>query len=246
ARRRVAGRRQARARRPPRRRRARARAGRPPRRRAAGRVAAARLPAQVRASGEPGARALAAPRLAPATARPRERARQLAHAKQSSRRGPHSTATLRTRGGRTPRSPRSPPPPGAPWRLPADPATNTLVVSATPADWQTLQGVIADLDVRRRQVFVEAIVLEATTDKLRPLGIGLRGATQAGRMPNGQEVPAFTALLTALENQSDVDVLSAPNMVTTDNEEAEIVVGRNVPFVASRATSSSNLSNLFT
>jgi general secretion pathway protein D len=171
----------------------------------------------------------------------------------------------------------------APVRITADPATNTLVVSATPADWQTLQGVIADLDVRRRQVFVEAIVLEATTDKLRQLGIELRGATELGgstlgfgqvnlsalgtalvdptslpglllaaasnqtvRLPNGQEVPAFTALLTALENQSDVDVLSAPNMVTTDNEEAEIVVGRNVPFVASRATSSSNLSNLFT
>jgi len=31
----------------------------------------------------------------------------------------------------------------------------------------------------------------------------------------------------------------------TDNEEAEIVVGRNVPFIASRATSSSNLDNLF-
>jgi len=66
------------------------------------------------------------------------------------------------------------------------------------------------------------------------------------RLPNGQEVPAQTFLLTALEADSDVNVLSAPNIVTTDNEEAEIVVGRNVPFVASRATSSSNLSNLFT
>jgi len=171
----------------------------------------------------------------------------------------------------------------APVRITADPATNTLVVSATPADWATLRGVIGDLDVRRRQVFVEAIILEATTDALRSLGIELRGATEIGgsavgfgqvnlsalgtaaidptslpglllaaasnklvRLPNGQEVPAFTTLLTALENQSDVNVLSAPNMVTTDNEEAEIVVGRNVPFVASRATSSSNLSNLFT
>jgi general secretion pathway protein D len=171
----------------------------------------------------------------------------------------------------------------APVRVTADPATNTLVVSATPADWATLRGVIADLDVRRRQVFVEAIILEATTDDLRALGIELRGATELGgsslgfgqvnlsalgtaitdptslpglllaaasnrsvRLPNGQEVPAYTVLLTALENQSDVDVLSAPNMVTTDNEEAEIVVGRNVPFIASRATSASNLSNLFT
>src|SRR4029077_6060735 len=45
---------------------------------------------------------------------------------------------------------------------------------------------------------------------------------------------------------SDVNVLSAPNIITTDNDEAEIVVGRNVPFVASRATSATNLANLFT
>lgn len=171
----------------------------------------------------------------------------------------------------------------APVRVTADPATNTLVVSATPADWATLRTVIGELDVRRRQVFVEAIILEATTDDLRALGIELQGVTEIGgssigfgqvnlsalgnavtdptslpglllaaasnrsvRLPNGQEVPAYTVLLTALENQSDIDVLSAPNMVTTDNEEAEIVVGRNVPFIASRATSSSNLSNLFT
>jgi len=171
----------------------------------------------------------------------------------------------------------------APVRTTADPATNTLVVSATSADWETLRGVIGDLDVRRRQVFVEAIILEATTDKLRSLGIELQGAASLGgstvgfgqvnlsalgtavsnptslpglifaaasnqmvTLPSGQQVPAYTVLLSALETQSDIDVLSAPNMVTTDNEEAEIVVGRNVPFVASRATSSSNLSNLFT
>jgi general secretion pathway protein D len=171
----------------------------------------------------------------------------------------------------------------APVRVTADPATNALIVSATPADWETLRGVIGNLDLRRRQVFVEAIILEASTDKLRSLGIELQGAGNLGgstvgfgqvnlgslgtavtnptslpglilaaasnklvTLPSGQQVPAFTALLTALETESDVDVLSAPNMVTTDNEEAEIVVGSNVPFVASRATSSSNLSNLFT
>jgi len=170
----------------------------------------------------------------------------------------------------------------APVRLTADPATNSLIVSATPADWETLRGVIEQLDVRRRQVFVEAIILEATAEKTRALGVEFRvGATDDGhqglaqanlgtlagalvdptslpglilaaasnqkvKLPNGQEVPAHTVLLTALQTDSDVNVLSAPNIITTDNEEAEIVVGRNVPFVASRATSASNLANLFT
>jgi general secretion pathway protein D len=167
-------------------------------------------------------------------------------------------------------------------RLTADPATNALVVSATPEDWTTLRGVIDQLDVRRRQVFVEAIILEATLEKTRALGVefqggttldGHRGLAQANlgalggalasptslpglllaavsdeqvRLPNGQEVPAHTVLLTALQTDSDLNVLSAPNVITTDNEEAEIVVGRNVPFIASRATSATNLANLFT
>jgi len=171
----------------------------------------------------------------------------------------------------------------APVRITADPATNTLIVSATPEDWATLRGVIEKLDVRRRQVFVEAIILEATIDKLRSLGVefqggteldGHRGLAQANlslppggaladptslpglilaaasnhlvTLPDGRQVPAHTVLLTALETDTDVNVLSAPNIVTTDNEEAEIVVGRNVPFVASRATSATNLQNLFT
>ncbi len=170
----------------------------------------------------------------------------------------------------------------APVRITADPATNMLIVSATPPDWETLHRVIQELDVRRRQVFVEAIILEASADRMRALGIEIQGAAGTGsgaafgqvnlsalgtaatnptslpglllaaassqtiRLPGGEEVPAYTLLLTALQTESDVDVLSAPNLVTTDNEEAEIVVGRNVPFVASRATSSSNLENLFT
>ena len=171
----------------------------------------------------------------------------------------------------------------APVRITADPATNTLIVSATPEDWETLRAVIEKLDVRRRQVFVEAIILEATIDKLRSLGVefqagtafdGHRALAQANlslppggaladptslpglilaaasnrmvKLPDGREVPAHTVLLTALQTDSDLNVLSAPNIVTTDNEEAEIVVGRNVPFVASRATSATNLQNLFT
>ena len=170
----------------------------------------------------------------------------------------------------------------APVRITADPATNAIIVSATPPDWQTLAGVIGELDVRRRQVFVEAIILEVTTDKLHSLGIQVQAGGSTGSsvglgqvnfgalgtaasdpsslpglllaaasnhlvtLPSGEQVPAYSLLLTALQLERDVNVLSAPNIVTTDNEEAEIVVGRNVPFVASRATSSSNLSNLFT
>jgi general secretion pathway protein D len=166
-------------------------------------------------------------------------------------------------------------------RITADPATNALIITAVPEDYAILQPVIAKLDIRRRQVYVEAIILEVTLDRMRDLGIELQGAaglpngvgfgrTNLGNLnqaltnpgtlsglvlaavsdktvtlPDGTQVPAQTALLTALQGDNDVNILSAPNILTTDNEEAEIVVGQNVPFVASRSTNETNLSNTF-
>ncbi len=77
---------------------------------------------------------------------------------------------------------------------------------------------------------------------------GLLGALvsqQTIQLPDGTEVPAGIAMITALEGNSDINVLSAPNILTSDNEEAEIVVGQNVPFVSSRSTNETNLSNTF-
>ena len=166
-------------------------------------------------------------------------------------------------------------------RITADPATNSLIIAAAPEDFEIIRSVIEKLDIRRKQVYVEAIILEVTLDRIRQLGIELQGglglpngvgigrtnfnnlntlltspqnlaglalaglSEQTVELPDGTKVPAQAALLRALDNSNDVNILSAPNILTTDNEEAEIIVGQNVPFVASRATSETNLDNTF-
>jgi len=166
-------------------------------------------------------------------------------------------------------------------RITADPSTNTLIVNSSPQDFETLKRVIEQLDVPRRQVYVEAIVMEVRLGHLRELGIELQGATGLGsgvglgrtnfaninnaavnpagisglilaaasnqtvRLPDGTVVPAQIALLTAAQTDTNVNILSAPNILTTDNLEAEIVVGQNVPFIASRSSSETNLNNTF-
>jgi general secretion pathway protein D len=47
----------------------------------------------------------------------------------------------------------------------------------------------------------------------------------------------------ALESQTGTNILSAPNLLTLDNEEAKIVVGQNVPFVTGQYTVSSTSSS---
>ena len=151
-----------------------------------------------------------------------------------------------------------------------DKATNSLVIMASPADYQNLLQVIKKLDVRRRQVFVQALVAEVSIDKLRDIGVqmGVGGAGTDGTIAaagvfdpfnflgatNAQQQAVieilsglannvnFSGVLKMLDQNGAINVLSNPNILTSDNKEAEIFVGENVPFVASTTLASSGLS----
>ncbi len=70
------------------------------------------------------------------------------------------------------------------------------------------------------------------------------GLTLGGfKSTNGQF--DFGMVIQALESQSNTNLLSTPSIMTLDNQEAEIIVGQNVPFITG-STSSSNNTNPFT
>ena len=155
-----------------------------------------------------------------------------------------------------------------------DKATNSLVIIASPEDYETLKSVISQLDIKRRQVYVEAAIMEISLDKQRDLGIEFRsveklndnratsfggsnfggiGAATTGPEAfanilglavgivkgtfsyGGVEYLNIGALVRALQSESDVNILSTPNILTTDNQKAEIMVGENVPFITGKS-----------
>jgi general secretion pathway protein D len=65
-----------------------------------------------------------------------------------------------------------------------DKATNSLIIVASSNDYEVLLGVIRKLDIRRRQVYVEALIMEITLDKARDLGVEFRGAVETGSGDN--------------------------------------------------------------
>lgn len=67
-------------------------------------------------------------------------------------------------------------------KITADKATNSLIIIASLNDYQTLVDVIKRLDIRRRQVYVEALIMEINLDNARDLGIEFRAA---GELNNG-------------------------------------------------------------
>jgi general secretion pathway protein D len=53
----------------------------------------------------------------------------------------------------------------------------------------------------------------------------------------------FAAVIQALESDSTSNILSTPNITTLDNQEAEIVIGQNVPFITGSYSSTGGTSN---
>ena len=159
----------------------------------------------------------------------------------------------------------------------ADSATNSLIITASEPVYRNLRAVIDQLDARRAQVYIEALIVELNSNTSGNLGIqwqvannsifagtnlatgssnsiinltaaaaaaGAAGATgglanalgsgvqqglNVGWIHNMFGVQGLGALLQALSQTADANVLSTPNLITLDNEEAKIVVGTNIP-----------------
>jgi len=165
----------------------------------------------------------------------------------------------------------------------AEPATNSIIITASEPLYRSLRHVIEQLDRRRTQVYIESLIAEVSSTNAAELGIqwqGLIGSgnqnvgfggtnyTNAAGQPGsnivglgsnvnnilnpgsstGVAIPpapglnlglltkfngtyGMSALITALATTQGTNILSTPNLITLDNEEARIVVGQNVPII---------------
>jgi general secretion pathway protein D len=62
---------------------------------------------------------------------------------------------------------------------------------------------------------------------------------------DGIKVPTISAIFQAYKKDTDVNILSTPQILTTDNQEAKIYVGKNVPFQTQAAASSSSVGEVY-
>ncbi|MFZ6640682.1 type II secretion system secretin GspD [Undibacterium sp. TC4M20W] len=171
---------------------------------------------------------------------------------------------------------------GAAGYIQADASTNTLIITASEPVYRNLRTVIEQLDARRAQVYVEALIVEISADKSNELGVqwlGLSGdstsnyrigggtsfSTKGNNIVNlaagnattlGSVLPGsglslglfkqvngqlgLGALARVLQTDGNANVLSIPNIVTLDNEEANIIVGKNVPLITGQFTTASS------
>ncbi len=63
----------------------------------------------------------------------------------------------------------------------ADPSTNSVIINAPDAIYNNLRAVVDKLDVRRAQVYVEALIAEVTADKAAEFGVQWQSLSGLGR-----------------------------------------------------------------
>ena len=138
--------------------------------------------------------------------------------------------------------------PGQGIRLVLDPAENILLIEATPEHYAELLDVLKMVDRPRQQVALNSIIAEvALRDRLefgveyflRAFdidGLGILelagGAADLTLPPTGSAFFAAGdgfAIVTALDNESDVNILSQPRVTVRDGELARILVGGRTP-----------------
>lgn len=131
-----------------------------------------------------------------------------------------------------------------------DEKSNKIVISTSPRYMDTVLSIVRELDRPPPQVMIEVLLAEVTLDTARSWGMDAKlgpfggdmtsvgytaagaGVTSAIGVPNFAVNSAdFQLLIRALESQGKLEVLSNPQVMAKDNEEAHIQVGENVPVV---------------
>lgn len=147
--------------------------------------------------------------------------------------------------------------------LVADPSTNAVIIRATERDYQEILSVLQRLDIIPRQVLISVIIAEISLSGSVEYGIEwflqghwdeytgqwildgdrARAARQALGAGSGFTAAVFDGtdflrgLIHALGKDSEVNILSSPNIMASDHKEAYIEVAEEVPLVTGETTS---------
>ena len=158
-----------------------------------------------------------------------------------------------------------------------DEETNSLIITASRSEFKVLNNVIKKLDIPRRMVYLEALIMEVNTDATFDVGVRWIGAGSfandtgavlggwggadgfrmgqavgdtvdaavgtgfsLGILKQGIEIggitfPNIAAILNAYKKDNNINIIATPQILTTDNKQAEISVGENRPYQTSRS-----------
>ncbi|MBA4067243.1 MAG: hypothetical protein C0501_26755 [Isosphaera sp.] len=112
----------------------------------------------------------------------------------------------------------------------AEPVSNSVLVRAVGRDLEHVLGMLAELDVRRPEVVVEALIVEAPATFLDDTGLT---ADVKGNVLTltPRERKVFDAQLRKAKGRDEVEILARPQIQVADNQTGFVQVGQDLPFL---------------
>lgn len=151
-----------------------------------------------------------------------------------------------------------------------DETNNAIIFKASQRDYKVIRKVLGELDVMPRQVLINVVVVEVTLTHKTQYGVqwmlnnsigkykgqgifDIKGNTQALNRALGtvsefsygiyNSADVLKGLITALGTDGDLNILSSPNIMAVDNQEAYIEVGEDVPTISGTVTQTDGVVN---
>jgi len=135
----------------------------------------------------------------------------------------------------------------------AEPGTNSVVIAEVPARIDKIVAMIHEMDQRLRQVEIVAKMVDVDHEATRELGVNwealnLKAGQFAGDIVTGQALAdpfgqlrmgtvqswgELNLIIEALEKDNKANIVSNPKISTADNQEARIMVGKEIPLIVS-------------
>ncbi|WP_456418954.1 type II secretion system secretin GspD [Thermovibrio sp.] len=143
-------------------------------------------------------------------------------------------------------------------KIVADKASNSLIILSKPEDFSVIKEIVKSIDVKRPQVFVEVQIVEMSMDKLLQMGVEWKFLSRGEHTPFGGSLygnlplqpgypsaspglllgiakwrdgtPDIGLLINAYAKEGGVNVIATPQILTLDNEEAEINISKVIPY----------------
>jgi type II secretory pathway component GspD/PulD (secretin) len=117
-------------------------------------------------------------------------------------------------------------------RIVAEPISNTLILSAASAPLKQATAVLSALDVEPPRVHVQLMLVRVPAGFAEEMGLG----NAKKRVLTPREVRKLHTAIRRQESEGHVDLLSRPELLTTDNQSAQVRIGSDQSGVAATIT----------
>ena len=128
-----------------------------------------------------------------------------------------------------------------------NPIDNSIIAQGPAADLDHIETLMQQLDIKPKQVLIEATIIETNFDISTIIGTkpsSIQRSTGNSSSPFSFQSLGYQFSLSVFENNSNVNILANPQILVTNHKEATINTGNQTGYTTTTVTETSTIENM--